>query len=162
MNNDRAIAAILTSAVVFVLGLGLWLVWDARSTPPPPPSTPLPVPTAPPADTPGSRIVTPPAAAAGHRLAGTVVGDVTFAIIEDPHGGNALYRPGQAIPGLGELIDITEDHVTVSGSDGSFELRLAAASTATVTPSRAVVETPTAPTREPRRRRDRSTSESSP
>ena len=166
MNTDRAITAILTGSLLVVLALGLWLVWDAHTDVPPPPPPTVPPPPAATASAPPTAAgpsTTPPKAAIGHRLAGTVVGDVRYAIIENPDGSNALYRPGQIVPGLGELLDITEDSVTLDGDDGSFLLRISAAPT--TTPTLRLPTTTAAddePTPEVRRRRDRSESESSP
>jgi hypothetical protein len=163
VNADRAIAAILTTSLLVVLALGLWLVWDAhRAVEPPAPPTAPPLPTAAPPTTPPEDIrVPPPTTAAGHRLAGTVVGGLRFAIIEDPSGSSVLYRPGEVIPGLGELVDIAEDRVTLAGSDGRFDLRLAAAPTASAAPPTVAPATPR-PTRDRQRLRDRSERESSP
>jgi hypothetical protein len=162
VNADRAIAAILTTSLLVVLALGLWLVWDAhRAVEPPAPPTAPPAPTAMPT-TPAEDIrVPPPTTAAGHRLAGTVVGGLRFAIVEDPSGSSVLYRPGEVIPGLGELVDIAEDRITLAGSDGRFELRLASAPTATAAPTTVAPATPR-PTRDRQRLRDRSARESSP
>jgi hypothetical protein len=71
----------------------------------------------------------------GYRLAGTVVGDALYAVIEQPDGTNELYRPGQMVPGLGRLIDLWADRATFEGSDGRIELQLVPASTPTVAPS---------------------------
>jgi hypothetical protein len=135
MNADRAIAIILALSLALVLALGVWLLRHAQSgaepAPPPPTPTPPPEPTAAPTATPG--MAAAPAAAYGYRLAGTVVGDLSYAIIEDPSGVNQLYRPGQTVPGLGQLIEIEADRVTVAGSDGTFALQLAPAPTTTPT-----------------------------
>ena len=165
MNPDRVIPFVLATSLAAVLLLGLWLLHGASPAAVPTPA-PTPMPTGPPVSptaTPG--LALPPAAAHGYRLAGTVVGDMTYAIIEDPHGVNQLYRPGQTVPGLGEISTIDADRVVVSGSDGTFALQLAPAPTGTPTAPRvdlsatrpASVLTPA-----PRRTRDRSTSESSP
>ena len=155
MNADRAIALILALSVAVVLLLGIWLLRRAHAPAPVPEPTmaatspPSPIATA----TPTSGGV--PAAARGYRLAGTVVGDLAYAIIEDPHGGNQLYHPGQTIPGLGQLTGIEADRITLAGSDGSFALQLAPAPTLTATPPRsepagsasASVATPASPPR---------------
>jgi hypothetical protein len=71
----------------------------------------------------------------GYRLAGTVVGDALYAVIELPDGTNELYRPGQMVPGLGRLVDLGANRATFEGGDGRIELQLVPASTPTVTPS---------------------------
>ena len=168
MNPDRAIAFVLGLSLVVVLLLGAWLLHSgARGT-----AEPAPAPTAPPALTPSALptatpgvIAAPPPAAHGYRLAGTVVGDMTYAIIEDPKGVNQLYRPGQAVPGLGQITAIDADSITLAGSDGTFALQIAPAPTNTPTALRADL-TATHPaalvTPAQRLTRDRSTSESSP
>ena len=165
MNPDRAIAAILTLSVLVVLLLGIWLLRRAHTDNEPPAATPtVTAAAAPPTAVPTATSPTV-AAAEGYRLAGTVVGDLSYAIIEDPHGGNQLYRPGQTIPGLGEVITIEADRITLAGSDGTIALQLAPGATptpealATVTAA-TEYDADTTPVR--RRRRDRSESESSP
>lgn len=162
MNTDRAIAAILTTSLLVVLALGIWLLWSARQSPAPPPPLAAAAPTSTPTAPTAPGVITPPAEAMRHRLAGTVVGGVSFAIIEDANGANALYRPGQTVPGLGELVEIAEDRVMLVGNEGRFEMRIASAPTVTTTPSRIAVATPEPPTRVRRRSLDPSEYESSP
>jgi len=166
MNPDRAIALILAVSIAVILLLGIWLLRRGREEPPAvatPTATDTAVPTAAPTVTPA--VGTVPDAARGYRLAGTVVGDLSYAIIEDPHGANQLYHPGQTIPGLGQITAIDADRVTLNGSDGSFALQLAPAPTLTWTPPRTEppgAASPAAATPAPRRPRVRSGSESSP
>jgi len=134
MNPERAIGIILALSLAVVLGLGTWLLWRGRHGPPPPAA-----PTASPSATAtGTASATPtgaiPVAARGYRLAGTVVGDVTYAIVEKPEGGNELLRPGQVLRGVGQVVAIDEERITIEGNDGRFELPLASAPT--VTPTR--------------------------
>lgn len=157
MNPDRAIGLILACCVGAVVVLGTWLLWHARHAPPPPPpatATPTLTDTATPTATPTGAV---PRAAAGYRLAGTVVGDVAYAVIESPAGRSELIRTGQILKGVGQVTAIEEDRVVIAGADGDFALRVAAAPTTTATP----VFTPitAAPTPPPRAR---SGSESSP
>ena len=158
MNPDRAIGVILALCVGAVLALGTWLLWRAHNAPPPePPPTLTPSITPTPEATPTVTGAIP-RAATGYRLAGTVVGDVTFAVIVTPEGRSELVRTGQILKGLGQLMAVEADGVTIAGDDGEFVLRVAAAPTVTAT---AVFTTPTAaapplPTRVP------SESESSP
>jgi len=166
MNPDRAIAVILGLSLAFVLALGVWLLRRAhRETPPPPVATATVAPSA----TVGPTIT--PAAAAlaarGYRLAGTVVGDLSYAIIEDPSGGNQLYRPGQTIPDVGEVIAIEADRILLAGRDGDIVMQIAPGPTTTparrMTPtaaSESEVEADTTPARRPPR--GQSESESSP
>lgn len=166
MNPDRAVAFALATSLAVVLLLGLWLLHRA----PHDAAAPTPLPTAattaePPPPTATAGIAAPPAAAHGYRLAGTVVGDLTYAIIEDPHGANRLYRPGQTVPGLGQITAIDADRVTLVGSDSTFALQLASAPTSTPTAPRIDLSgtrpaLPVTPVQRPTR--DQSTSESSP
>jgi hypothetical protein len=81
---------------------------------------------------PRSRTAPPtPSPPRGHRLAGTVVGDVRYAVIEDSHGENELYRPGQRVPGLGKLMKVEARRAVFEGDNGQFELPLAKAPTPT-------------------------------
>ncbi|MGH7786030.1 MAG: hypothetical protein ACRERC_04135 [Candidatus Binatia bacterium] len=163
MNTDRAIGLILGGSIAVVLVLGLWLLWRGHQPGEAATATPtaaaLPT-SAPPTVTPARGTL--PTVAVGHRLAGTVAGDLRYAIIVDPQGGNALYQIGQMVPGLGEVLEIDEHRVVIDGADGRFEMQLAFAPPATETPPG--VSTPTAVDTRPARRprRDPSASESSP
>jgi hypothetical protein len=166
MNPDRAIAIILGVSLAAVLVLGVVLLRRAhRDEPPPAPPPTIAATTAAAATpTPVGPVNAPPPAARGYRLAGTVVGDLSYAIIESPSGANQLYRPGQSVPGLGELTSVEADRVTLVGSDGSFALQLAPGATPTSPPT-SPPGSPTAPPATPPARRplrDPSLSESSP
>lgn len=160
MNNDRAIAAILGVSIAVVLLLGIWLLRRSHREVEPPAT-----PTAATVASPTPQVTAKPTggvpdAARGYRLAGTVVGDLSYAIVVDPQGHNQLYRPGQSIPNLGVVTSIEADRIGVDGGDGTFALQLAPGPTDTVTPPRsatAIVATP-----EPPPRRARSRFESSP
>jgi hypothetical protein len=157
MNPDRAIGLVLSCSVGAVLALGSWLLWRAHhAPPPPPPATPTPTVTgtATPTETPTLAL---PRAAAGYRLAGTVVGDVAYAVIESPGGRSELVRAGQIVKGLGQLMAIEEERVVIAGTEGDFALTVRAAPTASPAPP----ATPTTAAPEPPPR-DRSGSESSP
>jgi hypothetical protein len=165
MNPDRAIGFVLTVSLAAVLLLGVWLLRGAHrdNAIPAPIATAPPQPTLAPTATPP--VLAPPPAANGYRLAGTVVGDLAYAIIEDPRGANQLYRVGQVVPGLGELTAIEADRITLSGSGGSFVLQLAPAAPSTPTPLPTILrraESASAPTPARRLPADQSTSESSP
>lgn len=156
MSTDRAIGVVLAVSVGVVLLLGAWLLWGAHhAAPPEPPAT------ATPADTP-SPVATAtaapalPKAAQGYRLAGTVVGDVAYAVIVSPDGSSQLVRPGQLVSGLGQLTAIEADRVTIEGTDGLFSLPVAAAPTVTATPAATGTSAP------PPTPAGRSASESSP
>jgi len=163
MNPDRAIGAILAISLGAVLLLGIYLLTrnrDSGATAAPTPVATVAMPS--PAAS-ATATVGPPAAARGYRLAGTVVGDLAYAIIVDPQGNNQLYRPGQTVPELGVVRSVEADQVTLDGSNGAFTLRLAPGPT----------DTPTVPRTQPPTRlpaavtparslRARSESESSP
>lgn len=164
MNPDRAIGAILAISLAAVLLLGIYLLTSNRrdgsgATPPSSPTAATPVTVATATATAG-----PPPAASGYRLAGTVVGDLAYAIIVDPQGNNQLYRPGQTVPQLGVVRSVEASAVTIEGSGGLFSLQLAPGPTDTPT----VVRPPSVATRSPsavtpaRSLRARSASESSP
>lgn len=169
MNPDRAIAMILGLSLAVVLALGIWMLRGSRESPPPPSPptvTPAPSPTIGPTNTPNAAA----AAARGYRLAGTVVGDLSYAIVEGPNGVNQLYRPGQTIPNVGEVISIEADRITLAGD---IVLQLAPGPTTTPAPLATVTagiateeeaepesELETTPVRRPRR--GRSSSESLP
>ena len=156
MNTDRAIGLILSLSVGAVLGLGTWLLWRAHHAPPPEPQATATASVTPTASATATVTGAVPRAAVGYRLAGTVVGDVAYAVIVSPSGRSELVRTGQILKDLGQLTSIEEDRITIVGADGPFDLRVASAPTVTAT---AVVTPPTAvprPTRVP------SESESSP
>ena len=165
MNPDRAAAFALSVSLAAILALGLWLLRTApkqEETAAAAPTLTAPQPAAPTAT---AGVTGLPAAARGYRLAGTVVGDMTYAIIEDPRGANQLYRPGQSVPGLGQITAIGADSITLAGSDGSYELQLAPAPTLTPTVQRPDLSGGRLPpliTPVPRPTRDLSSSESSP
>jgi hypothetical protein len=68
-----------------------------------------------------------------YRLAGTVVGDMRFAIVEAPDGTNDLYSIDEEVPGLGRLVAVGPKSATFEGTEGRFEMKLLAAPTATST-----------------------------
>lgn len=162
MNPDRAIGTILAVSLGAVLLLGIYLLTSARSSSTdsrtPSPTVALPTPAVSATATAG-----PPPAAIGYRLAGTVVGDLAYAIIVDPHGNNQLYRPGQTVPQLGVVRSVEADQVTLEGSNGVFALQLAPGPTDTPTTARTQVPTRSWEAVTPARSlRARSESESSP
>jgi len=124
MTNQRFILALLGGCVLFILALGLWLRDPGGSADPSRAATLLPVAT----PTPTAGVA---AAPPGHRLAGTVVGDVRYAVVEFPDGTNDLYRPGQDVPGLGRLVEVESNHAIFEGDNGRLDLRLVAAPTTT-------------------------------
>lgn len=140
MRRQYPVFWILTICLVSVLVLGLWILWrDVPGGDPAQPPTPRDA-SPPPRPTPTIRQVTPSSVTTGHRLAGTVVGDAQYAIVEDPRGGSDLYHLGDMVPDLGELTQIEPDRVLFAGADGPLELRLASAPTETAAPA-----TPTVP-----------------
>jgi len=125
----RILAA--TAAVVFLIIIA-WLAGRAFNPRTPKPrttatATPASTPTAP-----GPQATNTPLR---HRLAGTVVGDARYAVIEDLSGGNELYRPGQTVPGLGLLIEVGPRNAVFEADGRRFELALSAAPTATPEPT---------------------------
>lgn len=131
MNPDRAIGIILSLSVGAVLALGTWLLWRAHQAPPPPPPpslAPTPLPSPLPAVTAAPSPAGTAAGRAGeYRLAGTVTGDLAYAIIVRPNGEHALVQPGQTVPGLGRLVAVGADTARIAGDDGEFDLRVEAA-----------------------------------
>lgn len=136
MNPDRAIAAILTISVAGVLLLGVYLLTSARRIAESTSATPAAVAEAPSPVPSPTGTMAPAPAVVGYRLAGTVVGDLAYAIIESPDGTNQLYRPGQMVPGLGEVQSVEADRIVVAGGEGLLTLSLAAAPTGTATRAR--------------------------
>lgn len=125
----RILAAIAAAIVIAVLGWFAGRSYQRSGQPPtaaptatalltPTPAVPLPTPSPP-----------------HHRLAGTVVGDVRYAVIEDPSGRNDLYRPGQTIPDLGVLVEVGPRSAVIEHEGTRFELQLAAAPTPTLAPT---------------------------
>jgi len=156
MSPDRAIAGVLGLSILVVLALGSWLLWRGHRAPAPPASaSPTASPTASASATPTGAL---PEAVRGYRLAGTVVGDVTYAILEKPTGGNELVRPGQILRGIGQVIAIDEYRIVIEGHEQRFELPLASAPTATPTRVVATAASPSPAPASPAR----SASESSP
>ena len=93
----RLLATVLAAMLIAVLA---WFAGRSYSRPAAQ-ATATPTPLAPSTPTPAAPLPTP--SPLRHRLAGTVVGDVRYAVIEDAAGGNDLYRPGQTVPDLGLL-----------------------------------------------------------
>ncbi len=143
----------------FALGLGLLLWWVAspRITDTPAVATPTVSPAAAAPSTTAAAIASP--TVVRHRLAGTVVGDVLYAVIEQPDGSSDLYRPGDDVAGLGRLVEVGPNRATFDGPNGHVELILIPAPTATrapatpvtprVTPERSPARAPSAPESSP-------------
>ncbi len=150
LNPDRVIGAILTVCVVAVLALGSGLLWRSRQAPPAAPmELATMTPTASPRVTATGNL---PETARRYRLAGTVAGAVSYAILEGPGGTNELLQPGQVVRGLGQVIAIGEDSITIEDESGRFELRIAPAPTVTAAPTLAPPPTLGPPRRAPSRR----------
>lgn len=135
MKTPYPTAWILIGSLAAVLVLGFWLLGrgPARGPVPPPPTSP---PTRAATSTPSPELVRQTPFSRGHRLAGTVVGDVRYAVIEAPDGRSDLYGIGETVPGLGRLVDVEADRATFEGDEGRIEIRLAPAPTPTSTPRR--------------------------
>jgi hypothetical protein len=157
VNPDRAIGAILAACVAAVLALGSGLLWRVRQAPPPAPTElATATPTASPHATATADL---PEAARRYRLAGTVAGAVSYAILEGPGGTNELLRPGQVVRGLGQVIAIGENSITMEDESGRFELRIAPAPTVTAAPPLAPPPTLGPPRRGPSKRESSLSSE---
>jgi hypothetical protein len=147
--QPRAVLLILLFLILVAVS-GLWL-WDRLIEG----GAPLPVATAtmPPAHTAALAAVgtpTPVQPPPGYRLAGVAIGEPeSFAVIEAPNGVTSLYRLHDEVPGLGELIRIEAERVSIRGAAGQFDLWLAPAATAT--PAPVPTAKPHVPTRRLRR-----------
>ncbi len=120
-------SSIASAALALALAL-LLLLLSRRSTLAPP--TPAAVPTSSAGTTTARAASTTPSP--GHRLAGTVVGDVHYAIIVAPDGTNDLYHVGDEVPGVGKLLEIRARSVIfLLGAQGEFEMLLSAEPTPT-------------------------------
>jgi hypothetical protein len=149
MNTQRFIVLLLAFCLLLVFVLGWYLRRSEVAPPVHEAGTPSPAPQ--PTQT------TPPEAEARveHRLAGTVVGDEQYVIIEHPDGRNELYRPGQSVPGLGRVAEIGADSAAFDADGRRVTLRLLPAPTPTAgTPGSATGEveatSPPKPTARPR------------
>lgn len=126
----RVIAAVAAAVLIAALA---WLAGRSYSKDASRPQAATASPTA--AETPTPLTPLPSPSPPHHRLAGTVVGDARYAVIEDAEGGNELYRPGQIVPELGLLVEVGP-HGAVFESDGKrFELQLTSAPTPTPKPT---------------------------
>jgi len=138
--SSRTFATLLVAA-----GILLLILWLAPRLP----QTKTVEPTAVPTPTIPSPSPTMSPVPVRQRLAGTVVGDVRYAVVEQPDGTSSLYRPGDEVADLGKVLEIEADHATFLTPSGPIVLRLAAAPTGTPgrtraprRPTEAPVETP--------------------
>lgn len=142
MNMQRFIVLLLALCLALVFALGWYL---RRPAPPPPAPESTPSPTA----SPSATVAAEAQRKIEHRLAGTVVGDEQYVVVEHPDGRNELYRPGQSVPGLGRVVQIGPDDAVFEGDAGRLTLRLLPAPTPTASPVDATEdELGTAPTPE--------------
>ena len=151
MTIQHFIVGLLIACLALVFLLGWWIRRLHETAAPP---SEFASTAAPPAATITATSAPGTPAAVRHRLAGTVIGDASYAVIEHPDGTNELYRPGQEVPGLGRLVRVEADRATFAGQQGSFDLKLAPAPILTpVPPSGPPSATPPAftPTRQPPR-----------
>ncbi len=131
MSPQRFIAGLLVACLALVFLLGWWIRRLHHAPTPPLESTA----TARPAVAATTLAPAPTAPIPAHyRLAGTVVGDASYAVIEHPDGTNELYRPGQEVPGLGRLVRVEADRATFAGERGPIDLKLAPAPISTPGP----------------------------
>lgn len=142
------IAGVITTLLALAL---LWLIvhWWRSAVPTEdvhPRAPELPSVTPSPTATVISRVATPPA---GYRLAGIAenAGQL-FAVVEAPSGEHGLYRSGDEVPGLGQLLAVGDERATFETPNGPVTLWIAPAPTATrtITPRPATVT----PARSPR------------
>lgn len=118
-------------AVLLVAIVVTWNIARRTAPVPAPPEAPSPTRTAATTPTGGAAAGQTPTAVSTYRLAGTVVGDLRFAIVEAPDGSNDLYSIDEEVPGLGRLVAVGPKSATFEGSRGRFELKLVAAPTPT-------------------------------
>jgi len=121
---------ILPALILLLLAVVVtWML--ARGSGAPVPPTPVPtvpaVPTPVPADTPTVAGPSDPA----YRLAGTVVGDRRYAIIEAPDGRNDLYAIDADVPDIGKLIAVGPNWATFESDGERFDMRVLPAPTPT-------------------------------
>lgn len=158
----RLLATVLAAILIAVLA---WFAGRSYSRPAAQ-ATATPTSLAPSTPTPAAPPPTP--SPLRHRLAGTVVGDVRYAVIEDATGGNDLYRPGQTVPDLGLLVEVGPRAAVFENDGRRFELELTSAATPTPEPTPVATEeededdlTESTPDSVPTRASDSSDSESS-
>jgi hypothetical protein len=159
MNPQRFIVSLLALCLLAVFALGLYLRRSGEPPTPPVVNTPTAAPK------PTETTLPDVTAHVDHRLAGTVVGDEQYVIIEHPDGRNELYRPGQTVPGLGKVGEIGADNAVFEADGRRITLRLLPAPTPTVgipTSAAPEVEATPNPKRVEPPRPGRSDSESSP
>lgn len=119
MDRSQIAAVILT---LLVLGAIAWRLHGPDSNRPPsagvdptaPPSTPRKE---------GTTATSTPVTVA-QRLAGVALGNTRYAVVEQPDGTTALYRAGDDVPGLGTIVDVTENSATFEGPDGRIRLNV--------------------------------------
>ncbi len=130
---------ILPALAVLLFAVALtWYLARRTATPQPPLAAPTPtVAFSPPPPAPDQEDAESPAPHGTHRLAGTVVGDLLYAIIEAPDGTNGLYVIDEFVPDLGKLVAIGEKSATFEGRNGRFDLKLLAAPAPTAAPTAA-------------------------
>jgi hypothetical protein len=78
-----------------------------------------------------------------HRLAGVALGNVRYVVVEHPDGGTALYRLGEEVPGLGRIVDVTENSATFEGDLGRIRLRVTVPPSPTAAPPSPTYAKPT-------------------
>lgn len=122
-----ALAALVAAIAV------TWFVARRGGAPDPVPPLPEATATTVAIATPIEPAVAPATASPGpaYRLAGTVVGDRLFAVIEAPDGSNELYAIGADVPQLGKLVVVAASYVTFEGEQGRYDMPLQAGATPT-------------------------------
>ncbi len=117
---------------IAVLALAIVATWTlarrtAPTSPPAPAATRTPGMVTNPTAAVAASSTASPTEGATHRLAGTVVGDVLYAIVEAPDGSNELYGIDEFVPDVGKLVAVGTKSATFEGRNGRFEMKLVAA-----------------------------------
>src|SRR5262245_40872175 len=121
MNRSQTAAVVVTLVLLAVLG---WRLHRSDNTPAP--EAKAPAAAAPTAPRRAAQSPLPTSTPVPQRLAGVALGSVRYAVVEQPDGTTALYRAGDDVPGLGRIIDVTEDSATFAGPNGQVRLRVTA------------------------------------
>jgi hypothetical protein len=135
VNRSQVAGIILTLVVLAAIA---WRLHGPASETPPV----AVIATAPPrAPRPNAATASPTEVTIAHRLAGVALGNVRYAVVEQPDGATALYRDGDDVPGLGKIVEVTENSATFEGSSGRVRL--------SVKPPPSPSPAPASPTRGP-------------
>jgi len=156
MNLLRLIAIVVAVVILVLLAHRLRHVLFDTGSPAQPPSV-RPTEGAPPSATPSAspRVVL-------QRLAGVALGNMNYVVVEQPNGATGLYRFGEDVPGLGRIVEVTEDTATFEGSGGRIKLRITVPPSPTPVPASPTHGRPTEGVFTPSPEPDRTARESPP